>query len=261
MAILLDRDKTYYRERAEREVDAEFVVPPLEGREALAQSCRILAAEGHESGLAGQITARAAQPDRFLTLQFGYGFDEATADRIVEVDDDLQPVGRDGMANPATRFHLWIYRQRPDVQAIVHTHPPFASALTMTRQPLKVAHMDATPFADNCAFLPDWPGLPVADDEGHIIAAALGDKRTILLAHHGLLSAGANIAQACYLAVLLERAARLQVRAQSVGTISEIDPQLAREAGSFLLKPSIVEATFAYWGRRADALQPRGAPR
>ncbi len=245
------RDKPFYRDRAERELDATLAPAQRSVPEALALCCRILAAEGHESGLAGQITARSDTPGRYWTLQFGFGFEEAQRSRMIEVDEDLRPVSAAGaMANPATRFHLWVYRARPDVRAIVHTHPPSVSALSMIGTPLRVSHMDATPFADNCAYLPAWPGLPVADDEGRIISQALGSKQAILLAHHGLLTAGTSVAEACYLAVLFERAARLQLTAQAAGTIRDIDPQLARDAGAFLRKPSIVSATFDYWGRR-----------
>src|SRR3546814_20797044 len=89
------------------------------------------------------------------------------------------------MANPAVLFHFWVYRRRPDVNCIVHTHPPYVSALSMTGRALSISHMDATPFADDCAFLAEWPGLPIADNEGDIISAALGARRTILLAHKG----------------------------------------------------------------------------
>jgi L-fuculose-phosphate aldolase len=76
----------------------------------MALSCRVLAAEGHESALAGQITARGDQPGTYWTLSFGLGFDEARASNIVLVDDDLQLLQGDGMVNPSNRFHLWIYR-------------------------------------------------------------------------------------------------------------------------------------------------------
>src|SRR3546814_6673064 len=71
------------------------------------------------------------------------------------------------MANPATRFHLWVYKERPDVNAIVHTHSPWVSALVAARQPLVIAQMDMTPFHDDCAFLADWPGVPIARSEEH----------------------------------------------------------------------------------------------
>ena len=48
---------------------------------------------------------------------------------MVLVDEDLQPVNGGARPNPGVRFHLWIYRKRPDVRAIVHTHGPFSAAL------------------------------------------------------------------------------------------------------------------------------------
>ena len=98
------------------------------------------------------------------------------------IDQDVQKIEGDGIANPAVRFHIWVYRARPDVHAIVHTHPPAVSALSMTGRPLTVAHMDATMLWDDCAWLSEWPGPPVGDEEGRIISDALGAKRTILIA-------------------------------------------------------------------------------
>ncbi len=244
------RDQAYFRDRAEGEMKFNLPENNFSKREALAITCQILASEGHESGLAGQITARDDLAQHFLTLRFGYGFDEASESLIVQVDDDLKSTQVGAMANPATRFHLWVYRARPDVQAIVHTHPPFTSALTMIGEPLKVGHMDSTMLSGQVAHLKDWPGLPVADEEGRIISQALGDKKAILLAHHGLLTTGTTIQEACYMAVFFERAARAQLRAMSAGIVREVEAKLADEAGSFLRQASIVNATFAYWARR-----------
>jgi L-fuculose-phosphate aldolase len=247
------RDQTYFRNRAEGEMKFNLPESNFSKKQALALTCRILASEGHESGLAGQITARADLAEHFLTLRFGYGFEEANEELIVQVDDDLKSAQAGAMANPATRFHLWVYRARPDVQAIVHTHPPFTSALTMIGEPLRIGHMDSTMLSGQVAHLQDWPGLPVADDEGRIISKALGDKKAILLAHHGLLTTGASIQEACYMAVFFERAARAQLRAMGAGTVREVAAKLAEEAGRFLRQPSIVNATFAYWARRLSA--------
>jgi len=240
--------KQDFIDRVNREMAADL--PPLKGStpELLATACRILAAEGHESGLAGQVTARAEEPGAWWTLEFGYGFDEATAARMVMVDEDLKPLSG-GRPNPGVRFHVWIYRRRPDVQAIIHTHAPYASALAATGQPLKTIHMDSA-MLHGTAHLPDWPGVPVADDEGRIISGALADGKTILLANHGLLAAGASVEEAAYLAVFFERAARMQLRAMSAGGFKEVKRELAEEARRFLLQPSIVRGTFAYWARK-----------
>jgi len=243
------RVKAYFQQRVSREMEEDLKVPALSAPQALAAACRILAHEGHESGLAGQVTARAEQPGTWWTLQFGYGFDEATPERMVLVDEDLKPL-QGGRPNPGVRFHVWIYRQRPDVCAIVHTHPPHASALAATGAPLKIAHMDSS-MLYGTAHLPEWPGVPVADDEGRIISGALGKAKSILLANHGLLAAGTSVEEAAYLAVFMERACRMQLLAAAAGGVQEVKPELAREARDFLLQSSIVRGTFAYWSRRA----------
>ena len=240
--------KQEFRDRVNREMAEDLSGLKGTTAELLAIACRILAAEGHESGLAGQVTARAEKPGTWWTLEFGYGFDEATAARMVLVDEDLQPLsGR--RPNPGVRFHVWIYRQRPDVQAIMHTHAPYASALAATGHPLKTIHMD-TAMLHGTAYLPDWPGVPVADDEGRVISGALGAAKSILLANHGLLTAGSSVEEAAYLAVFFERAARMQLRAMAAGGYREVKPELADEARAFLLQPSIVRGTIAYWARK-----------
>jgi L-fuculose-phosphate aldolase len=250
--------KQDFIERVNREMAQDLSGLARTTPEMLAIACRILAAEGHESGLAGQVTARADKPNTWWTLEFGYGFDEATAGRMVLVDEDLKPLGgyggnppvtAGGRPNPGVRFHVWIYRKRPDVQAIIHTHAPYASALSCTSSSLKTIHMD-TAMLHGTAHLPDWPGVPVADDEGRIISGALGDAKTILLANHGLLCAGSTVEEAAYLAVFFERAARMQLRAMAAGGYREVKRELAEEARDFLLQPSIVRGTFAYWARK-----------
>jgi L-fuculose-phosphate aldolase len=116
--------------------------------------------------------------------------------------------------------------------------------------------MDSTPFYDNCGYLPDWPGLPIADNEGVIIAAALGHRKALLLAHHGLLTAGSSIEEAAVLALWLEQAAEAQVRAAAIGTIQPVRAELAEESRDFLLKPAIVGLTFDYFARGALRRDP-----
>ena len=172
MAIV--RPKEAYHERATKEMEKHLLTPKRNLRQKMAVACRILADEGHESALAGQITARGENPGTYWMLSFGLGFDEAQARNIVLCDDDLNLLEGDGMVNPSNRFHLWIYRHRPQVNAIIHTHPPYISALSLLGEKLVAAHMDTSMFYDDCAFLPEWPGPPIGDEEGKLIHEALG---------------------------------------------------------------------------------------
>jgi len=235
------------RQRLDREVgDSAWST-----RQKLALTCRILYDGGHDSGLAGQITCRADQPETFHTQQLGLGFDEISTSNLIHVNQDLEVVDGRGIPNPANRFHTWVYRQRPDVNCIIHTHPVHVAALSMLEVPLQVSHMDLCPLHDDCAFLPTWPGVPVGNEEGEIIANALGDKRAILLAHHGQLVAAASIEEACVLALLIERAAKLQLLAMSAGAIKPIAPALAQEAHDWISTPKRSTVTFNYYARRA----------
>ncbi|ORA09395.1 aldolase [Mycobacterium asiaticum] len=256
MAMTFTQSKSELMLRAQDRLAAQEVESGLTTRQKLALTCRALFDAGHDSGLAGQITARTEAAGTYYTQRLGLGFDEITEDNLLLVDEDLNVLQGDGMANPANRFHSWIYRARPDVQCIVHTHPFHVAALSMLEVPLIVSHMDTTPLYDDCAFLANWPGVPVGNEEGEIITAALGDKKAALLAHHGQVVAGASIEEACSLAVLIERAAKLQLAAMAAGTVKELPEELAREAHDWTLTPARSRANFAYYARRALVRHP-----
>ncbi|MCU1642329.1 MAG: aldolase [Nocardia sp.] len=256
MATTMNLGKAELMAAAERAMRTEIPISGWTDRQKIALTCRALSDAGHDSALAGQISTRGQAPGTFLTQQLGLGFDEITDANLLLVDEDLTVLEGAGMANPANRFHSWIYRARPDVHCIVHTHPLHVAALSMLEIPLQISQMDIAPLYDDCAFLPDWPGVPVGNEEGEIISAALGDKRAILLAHHGQLVVGATIEEACSLAHLIERAAQLQLLAMAAGEIKPLPPRLAAEAHDWTLRPKRSEANFAYYARRVLRRHP-----
>lgn len=236
---------------AYRQMDTHLEDSPYSLAQKLALTCRILFDNGHDSGLAGQITARTDVPGTYLTQRLGLGFDEITQDNLLKVDEHLNVLEGEGMANPANRFHSWVYRARPDVNCIVHTHALHSAALGMLEVPLIVSHMDNCVLYDDVAFVPHWPGIPVGNEEGELISTALGDKRALLLAHHGLLIAASSVEEACVLGIAFERAARMHLLAAAAGEIKPIDPRLAREAHDWVLRPKRNAIAFAYYARRA----------
>lgn len=256
MANTLSLSKSELIARALAEMDAKLSPTEFSTQQKLALTCRILFDGGHDSGLAGQITARGESPGTFYTQPLGRGFDEITASNLLHVDQDLKTIDGQGMPNPANRFHAWIYRARADINCIVHTHPPHVSALSMLEVPLVVSHMDMCPLFDDCAFLQGWPGVPVGNEEGRIISQAIGKKRAILLSHHGMLVGGSTVEEACILALLMERAARWQLLAMAAGAIQAIPESLAREAHDWISTPKRNEVTFAYYARRALRAHP-----
>ncbi|MCH8236698.1 MAG: aldolase [Proteobacteria bacterium] len=256
MAKTKHKPKAHFEERATAAMGEHLPAPDWSLRQKLALTARMLAAEEHGSGLAGQITARGEAAGTLWTARFGLGLEEIRAADFILVDGDLKVLSGGGMANPSNRFHLWIYNARPDVNCIVHTHPPYCSALSMIGVPLEVSHMDTSMFYEDCAWLPEWPGPPIGDEEGELIATALGDKNSILLAHHGQLAAAATVEEAAVRALFIERAARLQLLAMGAGTIQPLPPEAGREAHDYRLKPAPLNATFHYQARLVLRDQP-----
>lgn len=242
--------------KAVAQMQEHLEIPSWSVEEKVVIAARILYAHGHDSGLSGQISARAGNTSHFFTQRMGRGFDEIKMTNLLLVDEELQVLGGSGMPSPANRFHAWIYREHPDVNCIVHTHPLHISALSMLGRPLEIAHMDTCVLFDDIVHLPEWPGVPVGNSEGETISSVLGRKRAALLGHHGLLAACRSVEEACIVALQCERAAQLQLLANAVGECKQIDPKLGREAHDWLLQESRVEATFYYYARKVFQQSP-----
>lgn len=224
--------------------------------EALALACRILAADGHDTVVPGLVSVRTAEPDVFLTLPMGIGFEEVRPGDILTVNGSLDVLAGKGEPPKAVGFLIKMHQLRPDIACGIHTHAPHTAALSMLDEPLAVAHMDATMFFEDCAFLREWPGNPVTELEGELISRALGPKRAVLLANHGLATVGESIEEACWMALCFERAARMQLRARAVGRLSPIDPAYARDAHDYMTDPSMVATQFRRFARRVLRQDP-----
>jgi L-fuculose-phosphate aldolase len=220
-------------------------------------ACRMLAADGHDTIVPGLISVRTAKPDVFLTLPMGLGFEEVTPRRVLKITKDLTVLEGEGKPPKAVGFLIKIHQLRPDIRCAIHTHALYTAALSMVDEPLAVAHMDATMFHDDCAFLKEWPGNPVTELEGELISRALGPRRAVLLANHGLATVGQSIEEAAWMALCFERAAKMQIRARSIGPLSKIDPDFARDAHAYMTDPSMVATQFRRFARRVLRQEPR----
>ena len=227
-----------------------MVIDDFSEKQKFVLTCQYLGMEGHGSGIITQMTARSDKDGIFLTMPFGFGFEDVNEKDLILVDYDLNTVEGKGISNPAQRFQMWIYDKRPDVNCIIHAHSPHVSAYSMIDEPFQVAHMDAAFFNEDIAWLREWPGLPISDDEGKLISAALADKHAILLANHGYLVAGATIEEAAILAVYMERGARTLLKAKAAGNVKCVKPDMARSAHDFMLGKPFVGASFNYFARR-----------
>ena len=189
-------------------------------QEAVALACRILHHEGHEHLVFGHVSARADNGTIYVKGA-GHALEEIRAGAVGRSSADGQPL--DGVRlHDEMPIHTEIYRARPDVGAVVHTHAAASVALSQLRADWPVTSQDAVPFWNRVAFF-EHADLITSADQGRELAARLGSARAALLRAHGLVTVGADVAEATVNAVLLERAARTTMSLDGAGTLAPMD--------------------------------------
>jgi L-fuculose-phosphate aldolase len=211
-------------------------------REQVAWACRILADEGYADLTLGHVSARGPNDDIWIKRK-GIALDEVEADDIVALEDT------EAVLHLETVLHTAVYRVRPDVGAVVHGHPPYATALGATASHLSLLTHDAILFAAGVGRFDD-PDLIVDDDQGGRVAAALGQRRAVLLQNHGVVVVGKDVPWAVLTAATLERAARLQSLASTLGELRPISQELARQLLPVKYRDEFVDEYWAAWQRR-----------
>jgi len=211
-------------------------------REQVAWACRILAAEGYADLTLGHVSARSPEGEIWIKRK-GVALDEVEPDDIVALDDT------DALLHLETVLHTGVYRVRPDVGAVVHGHPPYATALGATRAELSVITHDGILFADGVARFDD-PDLIVDDEQGDRVAAALGSRRAVLMNNHGVLVVGKDVPWAVLTAATLERAAHLQSIASALGELRPIGDELAQQLLPIKYRDEFVDEYWAAWQRQ-----------
>jgi L-fuculose-phosphate aldolase len=211
-------------------------------REQVAWACRILASEGYADLTLGHVSARGSDGEIWIKRK-GVALDEVEADDVVAIDDT------DAVLHLETVLHTGVYSVRPDVGAVIHGHPPYATALGATAADLALLTHDGVLFADGVGRFDD-PDLIVDDDQGGRVAAALGSRRALLLNNHGVLVVGKDVPWAVLAAATLERSAQLQSIASTLGELRPISPELARRLLPVKYRDEFVNEYWAAWQRR-----------
>src|SRR5215468_5544047 len=206
-------------------VDAALIEDLVAAHHILADQ-GVLDAYGHVS------IRHPANPNRYLVSRAMSPADVAAAD-IMEFDLDSSPVDRRGRSMFLERFiHGEIYKARPDVNAVIHSHSPGVIPFGITSVPLR-------PVFHTASFL--WVGVPVFEirdtggmtnmlvgngDLAKALAVTLGDKPVALMRGHGNVVVGPNVKRATIRAVYTEVNARLQTIALGLGgPVNYISPE------------------------------------
>jgi L-fuculose-phosphate aldolase len=183
-------------------------------RASLVAALTRLDALGLNRGSTGNLSHRCG--DGMLITPTGMGADELRPQDLVWVGDDGTLRG-DWQPSSEAPFHAAIYRARPGLQAVVHTHSPNATALACLRRALPAFHyMVAVAGGDDVPCVPYH--LFGTEALSQSVAAAFATRDACLMANHGLVAGGATLAKAMKVALEVESLCEVYLKALATGS-------------------------------------------
>ncbi|ASR35697.1 ribulose phosphate epimerase [Prauserella marina] len=225
-------------------------------RETVATSSRVLAASGHGDLIWGHVSARDPGGRGVWLKAAEWGLDEVTPERVHLVDE--KGTLREGEGTPHSEYpiHTEIMAARPDVGAVVHTHPPHAVALAATGQPLRPVSHAANYFVPpEVPRFTDTADLVLTPELGRALAGVLGEARAVFLVNHGIVAVGRDVEEATVAAILLERACAQQLLTHTGGgwpSWSPIEESMAKR--EHIYHRRAVSAVWDYLVRKLPAV-------
>ena len=198
-------------------------------RTDLAACYRLVALYGWSDLVFTHISARLPGADHhFLINPYGLMFDEITASSLVKVDmtcnklmESPYPVNPAGFV-----IHSSVHAAREDVQCVLHTHTRAGVAVSAQKNGVLPISQQSTFVLASLAYH-GYEGVAFRDEEKPRLQADLGEANFLMLRNHGLLTCGANIADAFLSMYVFESACQIQIAAQSGGSeLTEVNPQI-----------------------------------
>ncbi len=185
----------------------------------LAASFHLAVTYNLHEGIANHFSAVLPDGQHFLVNPFGLHFSEITASNLIVCDFEGKVVkGKGEPAASAQHIHAPIHRLSPRAKVLMHTHQPYATALTMiSGGRLEWALHTTCRFYGRVAYDTEYDGVALSDSVGERMDSVLGDAELLFLGNHGIITAAPTIAQAWDDLYFVERAAQTQLLAMSSG--------------------------------------------
>ncbi|WP_434693908.1 class II aldolase/adducin family protein [Hungatella sp. SB206] len=194
----------------------------MELREHICDICHKMWQLGWVAANDGNVSVKL--PDgTFLATPTGMSKSFITPEKLVHIDQDGQVLDAPAGLKPSSeiKMHLRCYKEREDVGAVLHAHPPVATGYAVANKPLDEYSMIETVIA--LGSIPVTPyGTPSTYEVPDRIAPYLGEHDALLLQNHGALTVGADLITAYYRMETLELFAKISLNAYLLGGAKEI---------------------------------------
>ena len=192
--------------------------------------CRKMLEEGLIIGTAGNVSMRVELPDGsdgFLLTPSTVRYEDMKAEDLVLIDKNLNVIA--GFRNPTSEKHLHvnILLSRKDVNAVIHSHAPYSTILSIARMPLGPIVDEIIPFIGGCE-MAEY-GMAGTEDLSHKALKALGNNYAVFLPNHGNICIGTDMHHAYTVLQQVEFAAKVQYKASLLGTIYALPEEAEKD--------------------------------
>ncbi len=197
-----------------------------DARREICDVCHLLYERGHVVSNDGNVSVRV-EPDKVLITPSGMGKGRMEPEMLVLCDLQGNVLEGDRHPSSESKMHLMVYRERSDVMAVVHAHPPMATAFAICRRPLKERYL-----AEMVLGLGEVPVTEFAmlstDEVPESVRPFVHDHQAVLLANHGALSWGSTLLSAFDRLEVVEQTAKIYAYVDRLGGGVEISPEQAQ---------------------------------
>ena len=184
-------------------------------RQEICQICHLLYERGYVVSNDGNVSARTER-GTILVTPSGVGKGQMTPDMLVETDLDGNILSGDRHPSSESKMHWMVYRERPDVMAVVHAHPPLSTAFAICRRPLKERYL-----AEMVVGLGEVPVTEFAmlstEEVPNSVKPFVQDHSAVLLANHGALTWGPSLLSAFDRMETVEQTAKVYYYVSQLG--------------------------------------------
>jgi L-fuculose-phosphate aldolase len=187
-------------------------------KEQLVVAGKVLVNQGQDDFTRGHISFRLPDnPNLFFMKAHSIGLDEITLANVLTIDLEGNVVAGTARRHSEVYIHSEIFKARPDVNCVIHTHPTYSIALSATGRGLKCYSQPGALFHEALGSYNDTIALIRSPSMGAGVARALGGGRGVLLKNHGVVLTGATIAEAVIATIMLENGAMVQLLVEAAG--------------------------------------------
>jgi L-fuculose-phosphate aldolase len=185
-------------------------------------------------GDSGNVSARVQSEGRLLLAITPHGryYDTLSPEDILVVDEEGEPIVGDGIPSAELLLHAGVYQARPDVGAVLHIHPPYASAAAVGGRPIPPILEDQMIFLGGQIEIAPH-AMTGSDDLATRALGALGERNACLLANHGAVVCGRNLRGALCAGQYLEKVAQSWLLASALGHVSQLTQEVVEAEIAF----------------------------